>query len=204
MSSEVLNRRLSTSGEPFERSFCFTMRGCTPRTPPNWTSPRPCPRDGDLRGEGRRPRNAGTGRRRPLLLLLPQASPPAPLPRPAGGGAGSWRRGECRDRTAKPPSVLAVALLSDPKADISATYWRALELVNGQRSLAQPLGPQRVGHDWATELNWTEPLKRPKAHRLEEPMELTQWAALANDNGKHQSGMIWKPTATFMRCVPPC
>ena len=107
MSSEVLKRRLSTSGEPFERSFCFTTRGCTPRTPPNWTSPRPCPRDGDLRGEGRRPRNAGTGRRRPLPLL-PQASPPAPLPRPAGGGAGSWRRGECRDRTAKPPSVLAV------------------------------------------------------------------------------------------------
>ena len=75
MSSEVLKRRLSTSGEPFERSFCFTTRGCTPRTPPNWTSPRPCPRDGDLRGEGRRPRNAGTGRRRPLPLLCPWNSP---------------------------------------------------------------------------------------------------------------------------------
>ena len=29
-------------------------------------------------------------------------------------------------------------------------------------------------------------------------MEPTQWAALANDNGKHQTGLIWKPTACHL------
>ncbi|ELK16219.1 hypothetical protein PAL_GLEAN10017713 [Pteropus alecto] len=45
-------------------------------------SPGPCPRDGDLRGEGRRQRNAGTGSR--PASPLSQTAPPPRLRRPAG------------------------------------------------------------------------------------------------------------------------
>ena len=32
----------------------------------------------------------------------------------------------------------------------------------GRSGVLQFMGSQRVGHDWATELNWTEPFKHPK------------------------------------------
>ena len=40
--------------------------------------------------------------------------------------------------------------------DMSLSKLRELAMDRGRRGMLQSMGSQRVGHDWVTELNWTE------------------------------------------------
>ena len=85
MSSEVLNRRLSTSGEPFERSFCFTTRAAPLGR--RRTERRPVPAHVMETSAGR------VGARGMLGLVGAGSSPSSPRRHPRLHSPSSRRRG---------------------------------------------------------------------------------------------------------------
>ena len=56
----------------------------------------------------------------------------------------------------------------------------------GSPGMLQSMGSQRVGHDWATELNWTEPMQETKRQQF------YPWL------GKMPWRRTWQPTRVFL------
>ena len=64
------------------------------------------------------------------------------------------------------------------------------ELVMDREAWHTAVGSQRVGHNWATELNWSE----PSSSQLAKGILLWAWKSSLGKNGLHVHSLLWVPT----------